>query len=204
MSDQFIKQEIIETLIINYRPISVLSTINKIFERLLLVRLNAFIEFNQTLTDSQFGFRESRGTHDACLSLIERIQTAYNDNLHSLVVFIDLKSAFDTVDFNRLLLKLEKIGIRGKAQQLFKSYLTNRKLYVGIDNQFSDLADISTGVPQGSSLSATLFNIYINDFVYFLPDILNLLYADDTSLLHSGQSTDDLYNQMQSSLNVFF
>ena len=188
----------------NYRPISVLPTLNKIFEKLLLVRLNSFIECNHTLTETQFGFREHRGTQDACLSLIEKLQMAYSNNLHSLVVFIDLKSAFDTVHFNRLLFKLEKIGIRGIALQLFNSYLTNRKLFVGLDDFSSDLSHIESGVPQGSSLSATLFNIYINDCVYFLSDTLNFLYADDTSLLRNSQSIEDLYNSMQRALNIFF
>ena len=187
----------------NYRPISVLSTINKIFEKLLLTRINSFIENNNLLSEFQFGFRQKRSTADACLTLVERLQDAFCNNLCSLVIFIDLKSAFDTVNHARLLIKLERIGIRGIALNLVESYLCNRKLFVTIEDSVSEYANISSGVPQGSSLSGILFSIYINDFMHFIKEVSSILYADDTTLYKSCDVNEDLIDICQRSLNIF-
>ena len=110
---------------------------------------------------------------------------------HSLAIFCDLKKAFDYCDHTILLSKLSKYGIRGSELLWFKSYLSNRKQFVTIDNFNSLLTDVLLGVPQGSILGPLLFLIYINDLP-LAPKLFALLFADDTTLLASASSVDSL------------
>ena len=188
----------------NYRPISILSCINKIFERLLLARMNSFIDQFNILSTSQYGFVSGRGTVDAGMDLISKIQKSLSDGKFCIAVFIDLKKAFDTVDFNRLLFKLNKCGFRGIVEQLFASYLTNRQQYVELDGAKSEKLGVSSGVPQGSVLGATLFNLYINDLPYYVGNDSSILYADDTSLVHASEQSSYLFRSMQESINICY
>ena len=117
---------------INYRPISLLSNVNKIFEKLMYKRLYSFLEEQKSIYDYQFGFRQYHSTTHALIDLTEDVRKAIDNNKFSCGVFIDLQKAFDTVDHNILLKKLEYYGIRGIANDWFYSYLKNRKQYVSI------------------------------------------------------------------------
>ena len=114
----------------NYRPISVLSVISKIFERVIQARLSGFLVKQGLIFEGQYGFRRGHSTSMAITDLVERIHTAWQNGLHSIGIFIDLRKAFDTVDHSILIAKLENFGIRGTVLQLFKSYLENRKQFV--------------------------------------------------------------------------
>ena len=146
----------------NYRPISLLPNLSKLFERAMHSRLYDFLEKSHILYDLQFGFRKKNSTTHALLDIVEKIRDNLDKKTFSCGVFIDLEKAFDTVNHNILLQKLQFYGILGKNISWFTSYLNNRKQRVKLSSQFSPYADISCGVPQGSILGPLLFLIYIS------------------------------------------
>jgi hypothetical protein len=171
----------------NYRPISLLPIISKVFESLMLRRLNDFLLKFNIIDKSQHGFRKGFSTTTAAFQYIEKIYESLDNRKKPLGLFIDLSKAFDLVDHNILLTKLEGIGVRGRAHDWFKSYLSNRKQMVcvntlnGIGN--STLVDVDRGVPQGSILGPVLYILYVNDFSTYFDNCDKTCYADDTNML---------------------
>ena len=172
----------------NYRPISLLSNINKIIEKLMHERLYSFLEKHKCIYELQFGFRTGHSTNHALTDLTEAIRKSIDENSYAIGVFIDLQKAFDTVDHEILLKKLEHYGIRGTANAWFKSYLFNRKQFVSIDGQESSMKIMKYGVPQGSVLGPLLFLIYINDLHSAIKYATTRHFADDTCLLMKNKS----------------
>ena len=115
-----------ETDTSNYRPISLLSNFNRIFEKIMYDRMRDFIEKHSLLYSSQYGFRQAHSTQHAILDIVETIQTNMDKKLFSCGIFIDLKKAFDAVNHNILLDKLNYYGFRGIINQWLSSYLSNR------------------------------------------------------------------------------
>ena len=140
----------------NYRPISLLSNIEKILEKLMYKRLYTFLN-NNNIYNLQFGFRQQYSTSHALINITEIIRKALDDGNIGCGVFVDLQKAFDTVDHQILLAKLSYYGIRGVSNDWFKSNLSNRSQYVSINGYDSGLAAINCGVPQGSVLGPLLF-----------------------------------------------
>ena len=116
-----------DTLPNNYRPISLLPVISKVIEKIICNQLSSYFENNKLFYDSQYGFRPNHSTEQATLELTDRIISAMDNNDVPIGIFLDLSKAFDTIDHNILLHKLEHYGIEGIPLQLFKNYLTNRK-----------------------------------------------------------------------------
>ena len=175
----------------NYRPISLLSTFSKIMEKLMAVRLNNYLDLHNIIYPNQFGFRSGYSTTHSLITITENIKKTLDSNKYGCGVFIDLKKAFDTVNHEILLQKLEHYGIHGAPLAWFKSYLYDRKQYVHINGTNSEISTVTCGVHQGSVLGPLLFLIYIND----LPNISNklkfYLFADDTNIY---LESDDLIN----------
>ena len=180
----------------NYRPISLLSNINKIFEKLMHSRLFNFLNLHNCIYNLQFGFREKHSTDHALFSITEKIRETLDDNNFVCGTFIDLQKAFDTVDHSILLKKLENYGVRGLSNQWFESYLNNRKQYVSINGFDSMVQDISIGVPQGSVLGPLLFLIYINDLSNAIKYSTVHHFADDTNLLTSSNKLKSIRKQL--------
>jgi len=170
-------------LISNYRPISLLSNINKILEKLMFKRLYTFLEQYKCIYELQFGFRKNHSTNHAIISIIQKIQDSIQNNRFSIGVFIDLQKAFDTVNHSILLEKLDHYGISGISNTWFRSYLTERQQFVSISGGKSELTTIEHGVPQGSVLGPLLFLIYINDLHQCIINSTSFHFADDTNLL---------------------
>ena len=171
----------------NYRPISILSNINKIFEKIMSIRVRNYFERSNLLHNFQFGFREKHSTNHAVMKMVQKIQEVIKDKNIAFGVFIDLQKAFDTVNHNILLNKLDSYGIRGIAKNWIKSYLTDRQQYVSIDGFESEKEFILHGVPQGSVLGPLLFTIYINDMHTCIKSSTAFHFADDTNLLYVPQ-----------------
>jgi len=175
----------------NYRPISLLSQVNKIFERILHHRLYSYLQDFELLTGHQFGFRPNSSTSLAVESIYPDLLHNYDTGLFTCSLFIDLSKAFDTVSHNILIKKLhQNYGLNETALQLFTSYLTNRKQYTVVNGAKSNYRNIACGIPQGSTLGPLLFIMYINDLP-LCSKFKTVLFADDTylSLSHSILST---------------
>ena len=185
----------------NYRPISLLSVFDKLLEKLMANRLVTFLEKNNLLFGNQFGFRSNHSTDYALLSIIDKIQTAIaDDSDYSCGIFLDFSKAFDTVDHNILIKKLDYYGIRGTAKNWFISYLSNRQQSVTINNSKSDPVTISCGIPQGSVLGPILFLIYINDF-HLCSTLFDFnLFADDANLFYRHKNLHVLQQNINSEL----
>jgi Reverse transcriptase (RNA-dependent DNA polymerase) len=180
----------------NYRPISILPSFSKIFERLVYNRLYKYIDKHCILSPKQYGFRAGHSTNMALLDFYDRVSSSIEDKLFTIGVFIDLKKAFDTIDHQILLKKLYHYGIRGVAYDWFESYLAGRQQYVTINNITSSLRPVVCGVPQGSILGPLLFILYINDIVNCSKTLFFTLFADDTNLLFSGKDLRVLFQNL--------
>ena len=147
----------------NYRPISILSVFSKVLESLVSKSLNNFIISKKILHDKQFGFQAGKNTTDAIIAFVSHVQDNLEQRKHTLTAYVDLKKAFDTCDYNILISKLFRYGIRGPPLEWFRSYLHGRKQYVTNGHVTSDTRHMMVGVPQGSNLGPLLFLLYIND-----------------------------------------
>ena len=190
----------------NYRPISLLSVFSKIMERLIYNKLFDFLVRYEILFKSQFGFRKGHNTTHATLDFVKTIEDALSNGEFAIGIFCDLSKAFDTLNHDLLLEKLDHYGIRGTAKDWIQSYLNGREQYVDFCGSTSDKLPLLTGVPQGSILGPLLFLLYIND----LPAASNLksvMFADDTNLLIKGKDLQNLANKLNhelESINDYF
>ena len=176
----------------NYRPISVLSCINKMYEKILFRRLYNFLEKYNILYEFQFGFRQGHSTEHALVEIVDKMKQAIDNNELTCGLFLDLSKAFDTVNHEILLYKLDHYGIRGPALKLIKNYLTNRKQFVKIGKNKSELRLISCGVPQGSVLGPLLFILYINDLHKACSTGNIRIFADDTNVFFKCKDINEI------------
>ena len=186
----------------NYRPISLLSNLNKIFEKIMHTRLYGFLESHNCIHKKQFGFRTKHSTNHALIELTESVRSALDSGMISCAVFIDLQKAFDTVDHEILLKKLEFYGVRGTALGWFRSYLHRRKQFVSVNGYQSSDAFMECGVPQGSVLGPLLFLVYINDLNVAIHFSSTTHFADDTCLLLHGTNPKKMTKQMNIDLKL--
>ena len=169
------------SLLNNYRPISLLSLVGKLLERVIFKHVYNYLLDNNIITVKQSGFKPGDSSSCQLSHLYHLFCKALDDKKEVRIVFCDISKAFDRVWHNGLIYKLKKIGISGKLLKWFENYLSDRQQRVVINGESSDWGYIMAGVPQGSILGPLLFLIYIND----LADIVNSnirLFADDTTV----------------------
>ena len=188
-----------KALLDNYRPISILPSISKIFERIIFNQINDHFTSHDLYYNGQYGFREKHSTQLAALELIDRITHELDMGNTPINIYIDLSKAFDTLDHTILISKLQHYGITGAALQpgllqLLVSYLSNRKQFVQYGDVLSQKTDILMEVPQGSILGPLLFIIYINDMVHSSELFKFINFADDTTLI-TNLNNEDMRNE---------
>ena len=180
----------------NYRPVSLLSVVSKVFEKLVNNRIVDHLE-KCLFSDFQYGFRSSRSTADLLTVVSDRIARAFNGSGATRAVSLDISKAFDRVWHAGLLHKLTSYGISGQIFDLISSFLSNRWLRVVLYGKSSQEYPVNAGAPQGSILGPTFLLLYIHD----LPDdvICNIaIYVDDTTLCSNCDQASDLWQQLQS------
>ena len=187
----------------NYRPISLLSSLSKLLEKIVAKQMMGYINKNKIFTDLQFGFRKGHNTIQPVIHFLDKIQEALNKDIpeYTAAVFLDLKKAFDTANHRILLKKMEHYGFRGVSLKWFSNYLSNRKIFVTLNGEDSSPKPLSIGVPQGSVLGPLLFLLLINDLPLAVPALKVLLFADDTTFQLSGKKLTDLYTSLNSELS---
>lgn len=188
-----------ENALTSYRPISLLATFSKLFERILLERIKPLLEMQNIIPEYQFGFRTSHGTPEQCHRIINVISDAFERKKYCSAVFLDVKQAFDKVWHTGLLYKL-KTYFPAPIYLLLKSYLKDRSFYVNVNQELSIIRYIQAGVPQGSALGPTLYSIFTSD----MPTTDNVTiatYADDTALISSSHLNTEASNFIQIQLD---
>ena len=187
----------------NYRPVSLLPLPGKLLEKIVHKRISSFWEDNNILSANQGGFRKGYSTVATIADLTDRLFHHINLGDTTLAAFVDLRKAFDTVNLNILLKKLQLAGIGDEVLAWCKDYLTNRFQCTLANNVRSSLLPITCGVPQGSVLGPLFFLIYVNDVQQAVPNCGIKLYADDTVLFQSGVNKEEARTKLQRSVNEF-
>ena len=182
----------------NYRPVSLTSVPCKILEHVLTSALMNHLESNKILCEEQHGFRKKRSCETQLLDFVEEVNENLSKGNQSDVIILDFAKAFDKVNHSLLIHKLKHYGVNGNVLIWFKSFLSDRRQAVVVDNTTSDWVSVSSGVPQGSVVGPALFLAYINDLPEQLSS-LTRLFADDTAVyrlsassLHKDQLQHDL------------
>ena len=156
------------------------------------------------LSPHQYGFRPGFSTADAVLKLVESQYESLNNREYSINVFVDFSKAFDSIDRNILLQKLQVYGVRGPAYQLLTDYLSNRFQCVSVNGASSSMRPVHHGVPQGSNLGPLLFLVYINDLPTISSNFSSILFADDTTLTFKNRNLFELETQCNNNLALFY
>ena len=183
----------------NYRPVSILSNISKIYERCLYGQIQVF--FESILSKYQCGFRRDYNTQHCLITLMEKWKESVDNGGAFGALFTDLSKAFDCLSLEHLIAKLDAYGFDKNALKLVNSYLSNRKARVKINNKYSSWSEILLRVPQGSILGALTF---INDIFYFLEDFDITNFSDDSTPFKADKNVESVVNNLEHLSSILF
>lgn len=188
----------------NYRPISLLSNFSKILEKIVKIRLTRFIDTTFLFDEKQYGFQKQSNTLGATVDLLEYITKEIDQNRYIAAVFIDLQKAFDTVNIELLLEKLNKMGFRGVCQNLLKTYTVDRKQYTVVNKIPSEKTSVRVGVPQGSVLGPLQYLLFVHSLKFADLKSKYFMFADDTVIVYSSENQEQLEQTINSDLKTYF
>ena len=188
------------TMVSNYRPVSVLPTVSKIFEKLLSQQINSYIKMY--LCDDLCGFREGFSSQHCLTVMIESIREVLDKGGIAGALLTDLSKAFDCIQHDLLIAKMHAYGFSLNSLHLMYNYLSDRKQRTKINSSFSDWVDIVFGVPQGSVLGPLFFNIQINDIFFFAKKSKITNFADDNTPFTCGKSTEEVIQNLLNDANL--
>lgn len=181
----------------NYRPIAILPVINKIVEKVVIEQVSHFLEHHNIVSQVQHGFRRGRSTTTALTEFSNYVNNNLGDGQQVMVLFIDFKKAFDTLDHEQLLRAMDECGIRGPTNQWFREYLMNRTLRTVINRTAGDEARVSLGVPTGSVYGPVGYIMHVNSVSNVIKNCKVVMYADDMCLLFAGRCVADMVDIVQ-------
>ena len=184
----------------NFRPVSVLNTFSKIYEKVLKQQLIKHLD--KTLSVFIAACRKTYGTQHVLIRLVEDWRSKLNNDYLVGAILMDLSKAFDCIPHDLLIAKLHAYGFDEDALVLIYSYLKRRKQCVRINNTYSSFQEVISGVPQGSVLGPIFFNFYINDLFLFIKQVTLHNYADDNTLAYFSKSMPDLVNTLEKETGV--
>ncbi len=183
----------------NYRPISILSIVSKVFEKEVFRQMYTYVNESNLLSKYQSGFRPQHSTFSARDDILNNM----DEGKINCIIFLDIRKAFDSINHNILLSKMRSnFGISGNELLWFESYLTNREQQCVVNGILSSVGKLKCGVPQGSILGSLLFLLYINDLPQCLQKTTPGLYADDTEIYASSYNVNDLIDNINYDLNI--
>lgn len=187
----------------SYRPISLISCLSKWLEKIMNIKILTWLEENNHLPPCQSGFRKNMSTHDHFLRLYNSILHGFNNRMNTGVVFFDLEKSFDKISHQAILTKLKKIKINFYLFNWVKSFLSNRRFLISYKSTYSKHFKISSGVPQGSCLSPTLFSVFFSDIAQVIPpQIKKALFADDLSIWYSDKTLKKIEKNLQLAIDA--
>ena len=185
----------------NYRPVSLLCILSKVFEKFMYSRLLNFLNHYKVLISNQFGFRKSHSSYMALMVMIDSLTNALENGDYVIGILLDFSKAFDTVNHKVLLDKLYHYGIRDNDLQWFQSYLTERQQFVTYNGDSSHKKTIKCGVPLGSTLGPLLFLVYINDLYHVCNKSIPILFANDTNIFFRGTDPKVMESEINTELH---
>jgi len=184
----------------NYRPISLLPVMSKIFEKVINERITKKLDSKGLIDENQYGFRKNHSTEHAIIKFTDQIELELSNKKHVVSVFIDVSKAFDSCDHEILIKKLGLIGISGKSLDLMKSYLKDREQEIWVNGFYGGKFVINIGVGQGTILGPTFFKIYIMD-LHKITTLLCVKFADDSNFLGTGKTKDEVETLVNNELD---
>lgn len=189
---------------VNYRPINILSDFSKIFELCIYERVVDFLTKFNIIDENQFGFQRKSGTLSAAITILDEIKISLDFSNRNICacLFLDLTKAFDTIPHEILMSKLYRYGFRGKAADLLKSFLNNRKQFVSLGDEKSQPLHNAFGTPQGSTLGPILFLLYVNDIFKLKLHGKIVLFADDAAIIYCSNNINTLHTMMCEDIEI--
>jgi hypothetical protein len=181
----------------NYRPIAILSVINKIVEKVIVSQISKYLEKNNIISDTQHGFRRMRSTATALSEFTDEVNEHLNNQKYVLTLYIDFKKAFDTLDHEQLIVAMQECGVRGSALEWIRSYLSNRTLTTVIDGRSGDEAKVIYGVPTGSIYGPVGYIMHVNSMSNVVQNCSTYMYADDTCIVYADRDIKNLEQCVQ-------